>query len=71
MEKGTGFITDIGMTGPKNGVIGMDKDVALKRFVTSLPERYKIATGEAIFNSVLFEIDDESNKVRNILRVNE
>lgn len=71
LEKGTGFITDIGMTGPKNGVIGMDKDAALKRFVTSLPERYKIATGEAIFNSVLFEIDDESNKVRNILRVNE
>ena len=71
LEKGTAFITDIGMTGPKNGVIGMDKDVALKRFVTSLPERYKIATGEAIFNSVLFEIDDESNKVRNILRVNE
>ena len=39
LEKGTAFITDIGMTGPKNGVIGMDKDAALKRFTTSLPER--------------------------------
>ena len=70
LEKGTGFITDIGMTGPKHGVIGMDKDVALKRFTTALPERYKIATGEAILNSVLFEIDDQSNKIKKITRIN-
>ena len=70
LENGTGFITDIGMTGPKNSVIGMDKKAALKRFVTSLPERYKIASGEAIFNSVLFEIDDETNMVKNIIRIN-
>ncbi len=70
LEKGTAFITDIGMTGPKNGVIGMDKDAALKRFTTSLPERYKIATGEAMFNSVLFEIDDNTNKVIKIVKIN-
>lgn len=70
LEKGTGFITDIGMTGPKNGVIGMDKDVAFKRFITALPERYKIATGETMFNSVLFEIDDNINKVKKIVRIN-
>ena len=70
LEKGTAFITDIGMTGPKNSVIGMDKDAALKRFITSLPERYKIATGEAIFNSVLFEIDDKTHKVVKMNRIN-
>ena len=70
LEKGIAFITDIGMTGPKNGVIGMDKDAALKRFTTSLPERYKIATGEAMFNSVLFEIDDNTNKVTKIVKIN-
>ena len=70
LEKGTAFITDIGMTGPKNGVIGMDKDAALKRFITSLPEKYKIASGEAIFNSVLFEIDDKTCKVKKITRIN-
>lgn len=70
LEKGTGFITDIGMTGPKHSVIGMDKEVALKRFVTSLPERYKIASGEAIFNSVLFTINEESNQVEKIVRIN-
>ena len=70
LERGTAFITDIGMTGPKNGVIGMDKDAALKRFITSLPEKYKIASGEAIFNSVLFEIDDKTCKVKKITRIN-
>lgn len=70
LEKGTGFITDIGMTGPKNSVIGMDKEVALKRFVTSLPEKYRIASGETIFNSVLFQINEDTNRVEQIARVN-
>ena len=70
LPKGTGYITDLGMTGPKNSVIGMDVNASVKRFVTSLPERYKIATGETMFNSVLFEIDDNTNKVKNITRIN-
>ncbi len=43
LPKGTGYITDIGMTGPKHSVIGMDIAASLKRFETTLPERYKIA----------------------------
>lgn len=43
LPKGTGYITDIGMTGPKHSVIGMDITASLKRFETTLPERYKIA----------------------------
>ncbi len=69
LENGTGYITDIGMTGPKNSVIGMDPKVALKRFLTALPEKYKIAEGEAIFNACVFEIDN-NNKVKNIIRIN-
>ena len=70
LEKGTAYITDIGMTGPKDSVIGMDKDVALKRFITALPERYKIADGkEAMFNSVMFTINDKTNKVESITRI--
>ncbi len=70
LEKGTAYITDIGMTGPKDSVIGMDKDVALKRFTTALPERYKIADGkEAMFNSVMFTINDKTNKVESITRI--
>lgn len=66
---GTGFITDLGMTGPKNSVIGMDVDASLKRFVTSLPERYKVASGECILNGIVFEINEEG-KTTNIYRIN-
>lgn len=70
LEKGTGYITDIGMTGPKKSVIGMDVDASLKRFVTSLPERYKIASGECKLNAVVFEINDGNNKTDSIYRIN-
>ena len=69
LPKGTAYITDIGMTGPKYSALGMDLDVAIKRFTTSLPERYKIATGECILNAVIFEVNDETNKVDRIFRI--
>ena len=69
LEKGTGYITDIGMTGPKNSVLGMDRDAALKRFLTSLPEKYKIASGETMLNACIFRIDDNTNKVIEIERI--
>ena len=68
LPKGTGYITDIGMTGPKNSVIGMDINASIKRFETALPEKYKIATGECIFNSVIFKLDS-NDKVENIERI--
>ena len=70
LENGTGYITDIGMTGPRKSVIGMDVDTSLKRFVTSLPERYKLAIGECILNGVIFEIDDENCRTKEIYRIN-
>ena len=69
LPKGTGYITDLGMTGPKNSVIGMDIEASLKRFLTTLPERYKIATGECMFNGVIFDIDDNTNKAISVTRV--
>ena len=68
LPNGTGYITDIGMTGPRNSVIGMNIGASIKRFETTLPERYKIAEGECMFNSVMFEIDDKTNKVVKIER---
>ena len=70
LPKGTAYITDIGMTGPKNSVIGMDIQASIKRFETTLPERYKIATGECFLNGIIFEIDDNTNKVNKIKRIN-
>ncbi len=69
-EKGTGYITDLGMTGPKKSVIGMDVSASIKRFLTSLPERYKLAEGPAIFNGCIFEINDDSCKTINVYRIN-
>lgn len=70
LEKGTGYITDLGMTGPKKSVIGMDVEVSLKRFLTSMPERYKLATGECKLNGAVFEIDDEKCRTKKIYRIN-
>ena len=69
LPKGTAYITDIGMTGPKNSVIGMEISASIKRFETTLPERYKIAAGECIFNGVILDIDDTTNKPNEIKRV--
>jgi len=68
-EKGMGYITDIGMTGPIHSVIGMDKEASIKRFVTSLPERYKLAEGKCKMNGCLFEIEEQHNKVINCRRI--
>ena len=70
LPKGTAYISDIGMTGTKNSALGMDVSVAIKRFETALPERYKVATGEGMLNGVIFDINDKTNKVKAITRVN-
>ena len=70
LPNGTAYITDIGMTGPINSVIGMDKKASIKRFVTTLPEKYKIAEGNSKFNSCLFELNDDNGRIENITRIN-
>lgn len=69
LKNGTAYITDIGMTGPKYSVIGMDAKASIKRFETSLPEKYKIAEGDGILNACVFDIDDNTNKVKTIERI--
>lgn len=69
-EKGTAYITDVGMTGPSHSVIGMDVEVSVKRFVTSLPERYKLAEGNCMLNGIIIEINDEDCRAVSIERIN-
>ena len=68
-EKKMAYITDIGMTGPINSVLGMDPDVAIKRFVTSIPESYKVATGPSMLNGIIVNIDEKTNKAIAIKRI--
>lgn len=69
LPEGTAYITDLGMTGPRDSVIGMDAKVSFKRFETALPEKYKLAEGECMLNAVEFEVDDNTNKVISIKRI--
>ena len=69
LPNGTAYITDLGMTGPKNSVIGMDVQVSFKRFETTLPEKYRLAEGECMLNAVKFEVDENTNKVTEIKRI--
>lgn len=70
LPNGTAYITDVGMTGAKNSIIGMEIEASTKRFVTSLPERYKVASGDTIFNGAIFKINDETNQIETINRIN-
>lgn len=70
-DTGMGYITDVGMTGPVDSVIGMDISAALKRFLTQMPERYACAQGEAMLNGVVIEVDEQSHVVTDIERINQ
>lgn len=70
LENGTAYITDIGMTGPKKSVIGMDVQASIKRFETTLPEKYKLAEGECVLNGCIFEVDDNTCRVNKIELLN-
>lgn len=71
LPQGTAYITDAGMTGPRDGVIGMDRERILERFLTQLPVRFEVAKGQAQLNAVMIEIDESSGKARGISRLME
>jgi hypothetical protein len=66
---GTAYVTDVGMVGPRDGCIGMDKDVVLKRFLTGVPNRFVVASGPVTFNSVLVTISTSSGQATSIQRI--
>jgi len=71
LENGTAYITDIGMTGPKKSVIGMNVDASIKRFVTTLPEKYKVSEDKnSILNGIVLTLNDETCRVEKIERIN-
>ena len=70
LENGTAYITDIGMTGPKKSVIGMDINASIKRFVTTLPEKYKVSSdNEVILNGCIVKVNDETCRAEKIVRI--
>ncbi len=69
MPKGTAVITDVGMTGPSGGVIGMDRDSSLRRFVSHLPSPYQVSDGPAQLNAIFLEADPKTGRALHIERI--
>ena len=69
LPKGTAYLTDAGMTGPVNSVIGIKTETAINRFITHMPKRFETASGEAQLNGTLIKIDQLSGKAKSIQRI--
>lgn len=67
-KKGTAYITDVGMTGPYDSIIGVESHIILKRFISKLPERFKEAEGIGELNGIILEVDNATGKSRSINR---
>ena len=68
LPQGTGFVTDLGMTGPVNSVLGIKPENSLNLFLGGLPRRYEEAEGNCKLNACLFTIDTETKKCVNVVR---
>jgi metallophosphoesterase (TIGR00282 family) len=69
LPKGTAYLTDTGMTGPHDSIIGVEIDAALGRFLTALPARFETATANPRLNAVIVEADEETGKATDIERL--
>ena len=67
--KGTAYVTDIGMCGPADSVIGDDAEEVIKRFLTALPHRLSVGKGKTALNAVMVEIDEKTGKALKIERI--
>ncbi|HMK60321.1 MAG TPA: TIGR00282 family metallophosphoesterase [Dissulfurispiraceae bacterium] len=66
---GTAYITDVGMTGPSGGVIGIEKEEIIDKFLTHMPRKFNVAEGKAVLSAVVIEIDEQSGKASGIQRI--
>jgi metallophosphoesterase (TIGR00282 family) len=66
---GTAYISDVGMTGPYDSVIGMDKDVALRRLIGHFRDKFIVAKGDTRFCAVMIEADEQTSKATGIERI--
>jgi metallophosphoesterase (TIGR00282 family) len=65
----TAYVTDVGMTGPIDSVIGDDPEAVIRRFLTMMPHRLSVGKGRAVFNAVLVGVDEASGKATSIERI--
>lgn len=66
---GTAYISDVGMTGPENSVIGIKRESAVKKLISQTPKRFEVAEGESTFCAVVLSIDESTGKAEAIKRL--
>ena len=69
LPKGTAYITDLGMVGPYNSILGVKSELILEKFTTGRPVRFDVAQGPCVYSAVLLNIDDKTNKAVKISRI--
>ena len=69
LPKGTGYVTDLGMTGPKNSILGIRPELSIQKFRGDLTERYRWADGPTKMEAVLFTVDSATGKCKAAERV--
>ena len=69
LPNGTAYLTDAGMTGPHDSIIGMEKDASLARFLNAMPSKFEPATGNPRLNGVVIEADEKTGKATRIVRI--
>ena len=69
LDGGTGYITDLGMTGPADSVLGMNKTIIVNRFVSGTPQKFEIATGEGQFCGCIFTVCETTGKCTDVERL--
>ena len=69
--RGTAFLCDAGFTGPHNSVIGRESDPIIQRFLSSMPQKFEVATGSVLLQGALIDIDQQTGRAAHIRRVSE
>lgn len=69
LPRGSGYITDLGMCGPVDGILGTDADAVIHRFRTMMPTRFSVASGAVRAQGVIFDVDEGAGRVRSVKRV--
>ena len=69
LPHGSGYITDLGMCGPTDGILGTDADAVIHRFRTLMPTRFSVAGGNVQAQGVIFDVDEGAGRVRSVKRV--
>lgn len=69
LPHGTGYITDLGMTGPAVSVLGVEKSIIVDRFLGGMPKKFEVATGSSQFCGAVFEIDENTKKALSVTRI--